>query len=81
MFQKIMTKVKGMEDSEDGGFNWGRLWKLKKKLSPKVSDPPTAMTNSVGKLLTSDDDIKAEAIKHYKNVFKEREISKGKVVC
>ena len=34
------------------------------------------MTNSVGKLLTSEDDIKAEAIKHYKNVFKEREISK-----
>ena len=41
MFQKIMTEVKGMEDSEDGGFNSGRLWKLKKKLSPKVSDPPT----------------------------------------
>ena len=76
MFQKIMTEVKGMEDSEDGGFNSGRLWKLKKKLSPKVSDPPTAMINSVGKLITSEDDIKAEAIKHYKNVFKEREISK-----
>ena len=74
MFKNIMNEVKGIEDSEDGGFNAGRLWKLKKKLSPKASDPPTAMLNSDGKLITSDDDIKAEAVKHYKNVFKEREI-------
>ena len=70
MFQKIMTEVKGMEDSEDGGFNAGRVWKLKKKLSPKVCDPPTAMTNSFGKLVISENDNKAEAVKHYKNVTK-----------
>ena len=64
MSEKIMSEVKGMEDSEDGGFNAGRLWKLKKKLSPKVSDPPTAMINSDGKLITSEKDTKAKAIKH-----------------
>ena len=61
---------------EEGGFNAGRLWKLKKKLSPKVSDPPTAMMNTLGKLITSEEENRAEATKHYKNVFKEREITK-----
>ena len=75
MFKNIMAEVKGMEGSEDGGFNAGRLWKLKRKLSPKDSDPPTAMINSVGKLIPSEDEIKAEAVKHYKRVFKEREIA------
>ena len=70
-----MTEVTGLEDSEDGGFNAGRLWKLKKKLSPKVSEPPTAMKDTNGKLITSSEDIKAEAVKHYKNVFKDRDIT------
>ena len=76
MFKKIRTEVTGLEDSEDGGFNAGRLWKLKKKLSPKASEPPTAMIDTNGKLITSDEEIKAEAVRHYKNVFKERDITK-----
>ena len=75
MYKKIMTEVTGLEDSEDGDFNAGRLWKLKKKLSPKVSEPPTAMKDTNGKLITSSEDIKAEAVKHYKNVFKDRDIT------
>ena len=57
-----MGQVEGMEDSEDRGFNPGKLWKLKKKLSPKLGEPPTAMLDTKGKLLTSEEDIKAEAI-------------------
>ena len=75
MFEKIMLEVKGMEENEDGGFNPGKLWKLKKKLSPKANEPPTAMLNSEGKIITSEEDIKLEAIKHYTNVFKERQIN------
>ena len=57
-------------DNEEGGYNPGHLWKLRQKLSPRPSEPPTAMKNKEGKLLTSEDDIKDEAVKHYKNVFK-----------
>ena len=46
MYNKIKEELAHI-DSEDGGFNSGRLWKLKKKLSPKPHDPPTAMKNSV----------------------------------
>ena len=74
MFGRIMKGLEGSDDSEEGGFNTGHVWKLKKNLSPKVNDPPSAMTSSEGKLLTKPDEIFEEAIKHYKNSFKEREI-------
>ena len=48
MFKKIMTEVKGAENCKDGGFNTGKLWKLKKKLSPRNQDSPTAMYNDSG---------------------------------
>ena len=38
---------------EEGGINSGQLWKLKKKLNPKCRDPPTAMLDSEGNLITS----------------------------
>jgi hypothetical protein len=69
MSNKIFGEVKGLEDAEDGGFNAGRLWKLKKKLYPKVSEPPTAMVNSEGNIITSEKDITDEAINHCKRVF------------
>ena len=69
MFQKIRKEVKAM-DSEEGGFNPGKLWKLKNKLSPKHMEPPTAMKDSDGKLLTTDKEVKAEAVKHYKECLK-----------
>ena len=34
MYKKIIGEVKGFEDSEDGGFNTGKLWKLKTKNYP-----------------------------------------------
>ena len=52
MYTKILSEVQGLEDAEDGGFNAGKLWKLKKKLSPKTNEPPSAMENSPGKLIT-----------------------------
>ena len=57
MFRKIMSEVKGVENSEEGGFNTGMLWKLNTKLSPRSNDPPRATYNSDGKLLPGKEDI------------------------
>ena len=73
MYDKISNEVKSMS-AEEGGYNAGKLWKLKKKLSPRFIDPPTAMKDSNGKLLTDNKDIKAEAMKHYKKVFDSKPI-------
>ena len=73
--EKMYNTIKNEIDcinSEDGGFNSGKLWKLKKKLSPTNTDPPTAMLNSEGKLLTDEEEIKEEAKKHYKKVFEDK---------
>ena len=59
-------------DSEDGGFNSGKLWKLKKKLSPANYDPPTAMKDKTGKILTTDEAIMKEAMNHYTNIFEDK---------
>ena len=48
MSRKILNEVKGMEDTTDGGFNTGKLWRLKKKLLPKPAEPPTVMQSSGG---------------------------------
>ena len=35
MSKKIFNEVKGLEDAEEGGFNAGKLWKMKKKTQSK----------------------------------------------
>ena len=40
-YLKIKEELKCIE-SEEGGIYSGKLWKLKKKLSPRGRDPPTA---------------------------------------
>ena len=71
MFKQIKDELEDIE-SEDGGFNSGKLWKLKKKLSPNNADPPTAMKDPKGNLLTTDTEVKNEAVKHYLRVFKDK---------
>ena len=65
MSQKIFNSVNGLEDAEDGGFNAGKLWQMNYKLYPKINEPPTAMVNSEGKIITSEKYITMEAIIHY----------------
>ena len=74
MCKKILGEIKDIGDSADGGFSSAKLWKLKKKISPRLSEPPSAMKNAEGKLLTSDKDILNEAVKHYKKVFEPTQI-------
>ena len=71
----ILDEVKGLNNSEEGRFNTGSLWKIKKKISPRPVEPPTAMKTKDGKLLTDKDDILNEAVKHYKEVFRSKPIN------
>ena len=69
MVKKIREELKGV-NSEDGGWNSGHLWKLRKKISPRPSDPPTAMENTDGVLLTDPIEIQKEAIKYFEQLFR-----------
>ena len=54
MFNKINDEINGIQGDE-GGYNPGHLWKLKKKLSPKHSEPPIAMKDGDGNILTNEE--------------------------
>ena len=60
---------------EDGGWNSGHLWKLRQKLHPRPADPPTAMENQHGVLLTDPLEIQNEALRHYESLFKDLPMS------
>ena len=66
-YLKIKEELKGMES--DAGMHPGKLWKLKKKLSPQCSDPPTAMLDPNGNLVTSMAGVEKLALKHYQNIL------------
>ena len=64
------TKFKIFKDEVDSlkqneSLNANKLWRLKKKLCPNSRDPPSAMRDSKGNLLTSDDLIKKLALDTY----------------
>ena len=67
MYKKIHE---GM-NSEDGGWNSGYLWKLRNKLHPRPVDPPTAMENVDGVLLTDSIEIEKEALNHFNRLFED----------
>ena len=56
-YEKIKDEIDGIKCKE-GGFNSGKLWKLKKKFFPHSRDPPTAMLDDSGNLVTNPDLIK-----------------------
>ena len=72
-FEKINEEISGI-NCDEGGFNSGHLWKLKKKLSPRCRDPPTAMMDGKGNLLTSAKSIEALAVETYKKRLENREM-------
>ena len=75
-YKHIKEELKDIE-CDEGGFNVGKLWKLKKKLCPYKKDPPTAMLDSCGNLVTSAEGIKKITLEHFKNVLGNRPIKKG----
>ena len=63
-YAKIKEELKGI-DCNDGEMNAGKLWKIKKKLSPRHMDTPTAILGTGGNLVTSVEGIKNIASDHY----------------
>ena len=61
-------------DCQEGGVNSSHLWKLKKKLSPKCRDPPTAMLDPKGNLVTSEQAIEALAVETFRKRLENRKI-------
>ena len=72
-YKKICEEISDIK-CDEGGINSGKLWKLKKKLSPKCRDPPTAMMDFNGKLLTSEEEIQKLAIKVFENRLRNRDM-------
>ena len=57
MFIKFQNEMKDIKHGERA-IDAQKLWKMKKQFCPNVNDPPSAMLDSHGNLLTSDEDIK-----------------------
>ena len=55
-------------------MNSGHLWKLKKKISPKCRDPPTAMLDNHGNIITSAKSIEDLAVKTYTKRLENRKM-------
>ena len=71
IFNQIKDETKNIKYDE-GGLNSGNLWRLKNKLNKKLPEPPTAMRDSKGNLLTGKRDILEETVKYYEKVLKNR---------
>ena len=72
-YNKIKEEISKIKVDE-GGIHSGSLWKLKKKVSPRCRDPPTAMLDSAGNLLTSPDAIDKAALETYEKRLQNRPI-------
>ena len=61
----------------EGGNMQKEIWKLKKHMCPKNCDPPTAMVDKDGNLVTNQEDIKEMANKAYTERLRNRPIKQG----
>ena len=73
LLTQIKDEIKNIKH-EEGGLNSGNLWRLKNKLNKKYPEPPTAMRDDKGNLLTGKRDILEQTVKHYEKVLKNRPI-------
>ena len=76
LYNIVKEEVKKI-NSENGGFNSGHLWKLKKKLIGKPNNPPTAIVDENGKLATTKQEIEKVSLKHFTKVLENRTIKEG----
>ena len=72
-YNKIKNEISKI-DVDEGGVHSGSLWKLKKKISPRCRDPPTAMRDESGNLVTSQEAIEKLSLETYKQRLKNRAI-------
>ena len=64
-FKKVRDEIDKMKTNK-GGMSEHQIWKLNKKLCPRSKDPPTAMLDGKGNLLTENKAIERRAIEVYK---------------
>ena len=72
-----IRKASNNIDCAEGGNVSGEIWKLKKHIFPKSRDPPTAMMDEDGILVTNKEDIKDMAIKAYEHRLQNRPMKMG----
>ena len=70
--KKVREYVKGVE--VEGNFSQLKLWKLKKKLCPKIGDPPMAKKDSDGNLVTQPSKLKRLYQQTYQHRLRNREM-------
>ena len=63
-YQKVMEELNQMKPSE-GKIDSQKFWKIKRKMCKQNIDPPAAMFDSQGALITSNSDIQARALEVY----------------
>ena len=69
----IETASKDLSNQE-GEFNINQLWKLKKQLFPNCKDPPAAVLDTEGNLITDSKQIKKLLITEYKQRLRDRPV-------
>ena len=74
---KIIEEACGKLSCETGGLNVGNLWQLKKRLRGRYNEPPTAMHDEYGNLVTGSKALEDLTIKMYIDRLKALNIKKG----
>ena len=74
---KLIREACGSISCEEGGMNSAKLWKLKKKLRRIITEPPTAMLDQHGNLVTTSKAIEDLTIEMYKERLKTLRIKSG----
>ena len=74
--RKILEEIAGIECNE-GGTHSGKLWKLRKKLFPKSRDPPTAMFDPNGNLVTCESKVEEITLNAYQDRLKNKPIKES----
>ena len=72
-YNKVVEELKAM-NADGGKINSQKFWKLKKKIFKKSRDPPVAMFNKNGELLTNRKDIEDRAVEAYTERLKPNKI-------
>ena len=75
-YHQIKEEIENIK-ADEGGIHSGYLWKIKKKLSPNSRDPPTAMEDDAGKLVTVPDENDNLALHTFTERLRNRNIREG----
>ena len=62
---------------EEGGMSAGKLWQLKKKLRGIITQPPTAMLDQYGNLVTTNKAVEDLTLQMYQDRLKALEIKEN----